>query len=66
MYSSESKARKPIIRMDPDCAICCSPAQAACDCEAKGLERAIKEAEDRIMRPIYAEIRFALPLNALG
>lgn len=29
----------------------------ACDCEAKGLESAIKQAEDRMMRSIYADIR---------
>lgn len=29
----------------------------ACDCEAKGLELAIKQAEDRMMRSIYNDIR---------
>jgi hypothetical protein len=43
--------------MDPNCAICGAPAQAACDCEAKGLDVAIKQAEDRMMRSIYTEIR---------
>ncbi|KAL6862719.1 hypothetical protein ACO1O0_002956 [Amphichorda felina] len=43
--------------MDPDCAICGAPAQAACDCEAKGLDMAIKQAEERIMRTIYTDIR---------
>lgn len=43
--------------MDPDCAICHAPAQAACECEAKGLDMAIRQAEDRVMKSIYAEIR---------
>lgn len=60
MYTREPKPRKPIIKMDPDCAICGAPAQAACDCEAKGLDMAIKQAEDRVMRSIYTDIRFAL------
>lgn len=57
MYSRDSKPRKNIIKMDPNCAICGAPAQAACDCEAKGLDVAIKQAEDRMMRSIYTEIR---------
>lgn len=48
--------------MDPDCAICHAPATMACDCEAKRLEVAVKQAEDRMMRSIYSDIRFASPL----
>ncbi|KAK5998624.1 hypothetical protein PT974_01005 [Cladobotryum mycophilum] len=43
--------------MDPDCAICHAPASLACDCEAKGLEVAVKQAEERMMRSIYNDIR---------
>ncbi|KAG6365880.1 hypothetical protein INS49_000056 [Diaporthe citri] len=43
--------------MDPDCAICHAPATAACDCEAKGLETAIRQAEARMMQSIYSDIR---------
>ncbi|PTB45553.1 hypothetical protein M441DRAFT_130956 [Trichoderma asperellum CBS 433.97] len=43
--------------MDPDCAICHAPASMACDCEAKGLEVAVKQAEERMMRSIYSDIR---------
>ncbi|KAI1845811.1 hypothetical protein JX265_000010 [Neoarthrinium moseri] len=43
--------------MDPDCAICRAPATVQCDCEAKGLESAVKQAEDRMMRGIYNDIR---------
>ncbi|RFU77853.1 serine threonine phosphatase [Trichoderma arundinaceum] len=53
----DSKVRKTIIRMDPDCAICHAPASMACDCEAKGLEVAVKQAEERMMRSIYSDIR---------
>ncbi|OLN88256.1 hypothetical protein CCHL11_00405 [Colletotrichum chlorophyti] len=43
--------------MDPDCAICHAPASVACDCEAKGLDVAIKQAEHRMMQSIYNDIR---------
>lgn len=46
--------------MDPNCAICHASASVACDCEAKGLEVAVKEAEQRVMRSIYADIRFVM------
>ncbi|KAK2613480.1 hypothetical protein N8I77_000393 [Diaporthe amygdali] len=48
--------QKPV-KMDPDCAICHAPATAACDCEAKGLETAIRQAEARMMQSIYNDIR---------
>ncbi|KAI0971503.1 hypothetical protein F4678DRAFT_86666 [Xylaria arbuscula] len=56
MYSRE-KHRKSVIRMDPDCAICHAPATHACDCEAKGLEAAVQQAEHRMMQSVYTEIR---------
>ncbi|KAL1891232.1 hypothetical protein Cpir12675_005050 [Ceratocystis pirilliformis] len=43
--------------MDPDCAICGSPANTACECESKSLEMAIKHAEQRIMQSVYDDIR---------
>lgn len=43
--------------MDPDCAICHAPATLACDCEAKGLEVAVRQAESRMMQSIYNDIR---------
>ncbi|KAL7781143.1 hypothetical protein V8C43DRAFT_298865 [Trichoderma afarasin] len=57
MLSVDTKVRKSFIRMDPDCAICHAPASMACDCEAKGLEVAVKQAEERMMRSIYSDIR---------
>ncbi|KAI0541249.1 hypothetical protein GGR58DRAFT_498324 [Xylaria digitata] len=56
MYSRD-KHRKSVIRMDPDCAICHAPATHACDCEAKGLEAAVQQAEHRMMQSVYNEIR---------
>ncbi|KAI1738788.1 hypothetical protein F4680DRAFT_158689 [Xylaria scruposa] len=56
MFSRE-KHRKSVIRMDPDCAICHAPATHACDCEAKGLEAAVQQAELRMMNSVYSEIR---------
>ncbi|KAL7627592.1 hypothetical protein AAE478_001785 [Parahypoxylon ruwenzoriense] len=43
--------------MDPDCAICHAPASLACECEAKGLEIAIEQAENRMMQSVYSDIR---------
>ncbi|KAI1133590.1 hypothetical protein F5Y10DRAFT_1622 [Nemania abortiva] len=56
MYPRE-KHRNKVIRMDPDCAICHAPATHACDCEAKGLEAAVQQAEIRMMQTVYTEIR---------
>lgn len=63
MHTRDTKGRKTIIRMDPDCAICHAPASMACDCEAKGLEVAVKQAEERMMRSIYTDIRFVHRLD---
>lgn len=64
MYTREPKRQKSksVIKMDPDCAVCHLPADAACDCEAKGLDIAVKQAEDKVMRSIYSEIRLVLAL----
>lgn len=57
MYTREP-TKKSVIKMDPDCAICSAPATMSCDCEANGLERAIREAEDQVMRPLYTRVRY--------
>ncbi|KAK1829193.1 hypothetical protein QBC39DRAFT_263690 [Podospora conica] len=60
MYSGRDynyKQKKSVVRMDPDCAICHAPATLACDCEAKGLEVAVRQAEARMMQSIYNDIR---------
>lgn len=59
MYSVETfqQSQQSIVRMDPDCAICHAPAAVTCDCEAKGLEMAVKQAEARMMQSIYNDIR---------
>ncbi len=65
MYSRDynnPKLRKGVIRMDPDCAICHAPATLACECEAKGLEVAVRQAESRMMQSIYNDIRSVLLL----
>ncbi|EHK50331.1 hypothetical protein TRIATDRAFT_289101 [Trichoderma atroviride IMI 206040] len=49
--------RKTMAMIDPDCAICHSPAPLECDCEAKLLEFAIKHSEEKIMARIYRDIR---------
>lgn len=43
--------------MDPDCAICSQPALAQCDCEAKGLDLAVRQAEQRMMDTHFGQIR---------
>jgi len=43
--------------MDPDCAICSSPANAQCDCEAKGLDIAVRQAESKMMTSYFSDIR---------
>ncbi|CAF3570952.1 unnamed protein product [Fusarium graminearum] len=49
--------RLAVIRMDPDCAICRAPANMGCDCEAKGLDIAVKQAENKVIVPQAKEIR---------
>lgn len=59
MYTRDynPKPRKGVVRMDPDCAICHAPASLACECEAKGLEVAVRQAESRMMQSILNDIR---------
>ncbi|KAH9887120.1 hypothetical protein F4778DRAFT_786419 [Xylariomycetidae sp. FL2044] len=57
MFARDYKKRKSVVRMDPDCAICQGPASLACDCEAKGLEVAVRQAETRMMQSVYNDIR---------
>lgn len=49
------------IRMDPDCAICAQPALARCECESKGLDTAVRQAEQRMMASVFTQIRFGPP-----
>ena len=55
--SAARKAPKSVIRMDPDCAICHAPAAAACECESRALEDCVRNAEKKIMSPIYNDVR---------
>ncbi|RSL45374.1 hypothetical protein CEP54_014294 [Fusarium duplospermum] len=48
---------RPIFSADPDCAICMAPAAMECDCEAKGLDLAIRQQEHRIFEPIRKRVR---------
>jgi len=43
--------------MDPDCAICSHPAMAQCECEATALDKAVSQAETRMMASVFTEIR---------
>lgn len=52
------------IRMDPSCAICHQPAEACCECEAKGLETAIRQAESRMMGSLYINTRQWVRIHA--
>lgn len=44
--------------MDPDCAICSHPAIAQCECEANALDKAVGQAEQRMMASVFTEIRY--------
>ncbi|KAJ4115420.1 hypothetical protein NW768_011272 [Fusarium equiseti] len=57
---------QPLLRMDPDCAICHAPASMDCDCEPKALDLAIKHAEERMMGSIVKEIRGWVKEHAQG
>jgi hypothetical protein len=60
------RRRRLRIRMDPDCAICSQPALARCECESKGLDTAVRQAEQRMMAGVFTEIRYvSLPLPSL-
>ncbi|KAG9247678.1 hypothetical protein BJ878DRAFT_153506 [Calycina marina] len=42
---------------DPDCAICSRPAAVNCECEANALDRAINQAEQKMMASVFNDIR---------
>lgn len=58
MLIKHSRSKKPFKIMDPDCAICNQPALAQCECEAKGLDIAVRQAEQRMMTSVFADIRY--------
>lgn len=62
MLIKHSRSKKPLQIMDPDCAICSQPAVAQCECEAKGLDIAVRQAEHRIMSSVFNDIRYASSL----
>ncbi|KAH8148717.1 uncharacterized protein LAJ45_07060 [Morchella importuna] len=43
--------------MDPNCAICDGPPKNRCDCEFRTLVHAVEESEQRVLEPMYDEIR---------
>ncbi|EHA52139.1 hypothetical protein MCOR07_006960 [Pyricularia oryzae] len=55
--SKNAGRRRSVSKMDPDCAICRRPATVRCDCEAKGLEEAVRQAEVKLMSRVYEDIR---------
>ncbi|KAK2626331.1 hypothetical protein QTJ16_004593 [Diplocarpon rosae] len=57
MLIKHSRTKKQVKIMDPDCAICSQPALAQCECEAKGLDIAVRQAEQRMMTSVFSEIR---------
>jgi len=56
--SNSPRPPAPTKNMDPDCAICSQPALAQCECEAKGLDIAVRQAEQRMMTSVFNEIRY--------
>ena len=61
MLIKHSRSKKPVKIMDPDCAICSQPALAQCECEAKGLDLAVRQAEQRMMNSVLNDIRYRFP-----
>lgn len=61
MLIKHSRSKKPVAIMDPDCAICSQPALAQCECEAKGLDIAVRQAEQRMMTSVFNDIRYVPP-----
>ncbi|CAG8960734.1 hypothetical protein HYFRA_00002270 [Hymenoscyphus fraxineus] len=57
MLIKNTRFRRPLQIMDPDCAICSQPALAQCECEAKGLDIAVRQAEQRMMTQMFNDIR---------
>ncbi|KAH6673317.1 hypothetical protein B0J14DRAFT_617321 [Halenospora varia] len=57
MLIKHSRSQKPVKIMDPDCAICSQPALAQCECEAKGLDIAVRQAEQKMMTSVFNDIR---------
>jgi len=43
--------------MDPDCAICSAPAASQCECEANALDKAVHQAEHKMMSSVFNDIR---------
>ena len=58
-YHHTRYKRPEVENMDPDCAICSKPARAQCDCEAHGLDLAVRQAEQRMMSAMFTEIRYS-------
>ncbi|KAI1007753.1 hypothetical protein K3495_g483 [Podosphaera aphanis] len=50
--------------VDPDCAICSQPAAVNCMCEARGLDIAVKQAEQKMMTSVNLEIRSWVRIHA--
>lgn len=54
----QAKGKEPVkYRMNPDCAICGLPDTSHCECEAKALDIAVKQAENKAVAPLATEIR---------
>lgn len=62
--SKNAGRRRSVSKMDPDCAICRRPATVRCDCEAKGLEEAVRQAEVKLMSRVYEDIRYVNTLKS--
>ena len=61
MLIKNARSKKTIKIMDPDCAICSQPALVQCECEAKGLDTALRQAEQRMMASVFSDIRYSYP-----
>ncbi|KAI5803283.1 hypothetical protein DFH27DRAFT_44859 [Peziza echinospora] len=50
--------------MEPNCAICDGPAYVQCPCEHQSLILAVEQAEERVLHPLWDEIRYWVTTQA--
>lgn len=54
------------LSMDPNCSICHLPFSSSCDCETKAMEVAFRQAENKVMKSVYRDIRAWVRGHAQG
>ncbi|KAI0180726.1 hypothetical protein GGR52DRAFT_566985 [Hypoxylon sp. FL1284] len=55
--TQSSIPRRQIRSTEPNCSICHAPAELNCDCERKGFDVLVRQAEDKMMSSTYKDIK---------